>query len=169
MSLPSPNSTVTSATTSTDSSRAPSTGCYVPMLTESNYQMWQWAIKATCRLTTMFELSSVSRPPRGLVDPKPPTDAPELERWHQSERMALGIIAGTIIDIHLELLHKSAWRAKGIERSDVGQSCHNLFSDKSLMGLLWQKSCTKTFPPSIATSDIGLLTRIHPRYKCKWK
>jgi len=46
-------------------------------------------------------------------NPVVPTDAKELETWNQSERMATGIIAGSVIDMHLELLHKyedkSAW------------------------------------------------------------
>ena len=91
---------------STDSSRAPSTGCYVPMLNESNYQKWQWAIKAYLSPHDHVRVIKRVRTATALVDPQPPTDASELERWHQSERMALGIIAGTIIDIHLELLHK---------------------------------------------------------------
>jgi hypothetical protein len=52
-----------------------------------------------------------------LHDPKAPADAKELESWNQSERMAIGIISGSIIDIHLELLHKyedkSAWALWG--------------------------------------------------------
>ena len=90
----------------TNSSCAPSTGCYVRMLTESNYQKWQWAIKANLSPHNHVRVIKRVKTAAGLVDPKPPTDVSELEKWLQSERMALGITAGTIIDIHLELLHK---------------------------------------------------------------
>ena len=106
MSSPSPSSTVTSTTMPIDSSRAPSPGCYVPMLTESNYQKWQWAIKAYLSPHDHVRVIECVKTAAGLVDPKPPTDASGLEKWLQSECVALGMTAGTIIDIHLELLHK---------------------------------------------------------------
>ena len=46
-------------------------------------------------------------------DLTPPANPKELEAWQRSERMAIGIIAGSVIDLHLEILHrfedKSAW------------------------------------------------------------
>ena len=43
----------------------------------------------------------------------PPSDAKELATWDQSERVVVGIITGSVIDLHLELLHryedKIAW------------------------------------------------------------
>ena len=105
MSSPSLSSAVTSSTMPANSSHTPSTGGYVPMLSESNYQKWQWAIKAYLSPHDHVRVIKRVRTAAGLVDPTPPTDASELEKWLQSECMALGIIAGTIIDRQVQGLH----------------------------------------------------------------
>ena len=77
------------------------------MLTKANFLKWQVCVQAY--LTPHDHVRVLERTwvaARGWIDPVAPTDPKELEAWHHSERMARGIIVSTVVDLHLELVHK---------------------------------------------------------------
>ena len=85
------------------------------MLAEDNFQKWSWAVKVYLTPGDHVRVIKRSKDTTGkLVDPTAPIDAKEREAWNRSERMAVGIIAGSVIDLHLELLHRyedeSTWK-----------------------------------------------------------
>ena len=100
---PVPSSSTPVTMSSSDSSRITS---FVLMLAKDNFQKWAWAIKVYLTPNDHVCVIKCTRDSKGkLHDPAPPSDAKEHASWDQSERMAIGIIAGSVIDIHLELLH----------------------------------------------------------------
>jgi len=83
------------------------------MLTRENYMKWQTTLKAyltpynhVCVLMRMTTLTATGGTGGVIVDPMPPTDPTELASWHQSEQIAMGVVAGTSYELHLELVHK---------------------------------------------------------------
>src|SRR5258706_233751 len=98
---------------------------HLPMLTKENYMRWQTALKAY--LTPYNHVRVLMRTTGAggaIADPTPPTDATELASWRQSEQIAMGVVAGTSYELHLELVHKheggSVWELwKAIEALHV--------------------------------------------------
>ncbi len=93
----------------------------VPVLADGNYHEWKAALEEYLTPNDHVRVIRRTKSSMGaLVDPVPPTDPDDLVRWNQSERIAMGVIASTAIDLHLELLYKyeygSVWELwKAIE------------------------------------------------------
>jgi len=87
---------------------------FVLLLANGNFQKWSWAVKVYLTPNNHVCVIKCTKYSTGkLHDPVAPTNAKELVSWNQSEWMAVGIIAGLVMDLHLELLHryedKGAW------------------------------------------------------------
>jgi len=113
---------------------------FVPVLPEGNFQNWSWAVKAYLAPNDHVHVIKRTRGSGGkLHNPVAPTDVKELEVWIRSERMVIGIIAGSVIRISLALLHKyedkSAWSLwcaiEALHEQKDASLCHSAW-----MGLL---------------------------------
>jgi hypothetical protein len=94
---------------------------HVPVLAQSNFLEWKTALEEYLTPHDHVRVIRWTKSSTGaLVDPLPPSDPDELERWNQSERVAKGVIMMTAADHHLELVYKykseSVWELwKAIE------------------------------------------------------
>src|SRR5882757_10933527 len=92
---------------SNDPARTLSGYRHLPMLTRENYMKWQTALKAYLTPYNHVRVLMCTAGTAGaILDPMPPTDPTELASWHQSEQIAMGVVAGTSYELHLELVHK---------------------------------------------------------------
>lgn len=107
-----------SAVMSSDSTRSSSNGCFLPVLTMSNFLKWRLCAMAYLTLQDYVRvLERTSSAAHGRMDgssPVAPMNAKELESWGQSGRMPCRIIVSTAVDLHPEFVHKrkqgSVWR-----------------------------------------------------------
>src|SRR6267154_477063 len=105
---PMPLAPLPSAMTPSDHPRSSSNGCFVPILTKTNFLKWQVCVLAYLEpgdhakvLERTYDVAS-----HRWFDPVALTGVKELASWYHSERSACGIIVSTAIDLHLELVHK---------------------------------------------------------------
>src|SRR5258706_3366658 len=82
------------------------------MLLKENYMKWQTAFKAYLMPYNHIRILMHTTGMGGVVsDPVPPTDMTELAGWQQSKQIAMGVVASTLYELHLELVHKHEGRS----------------------------------------------------------
>lgn len=112
----------------------------VLVLADGNYHEWKASLEEYLTPNDHVRVIRRTKSSMGaLVDPVPPTDPDDLVRWNQSEKIAMGVIASTATDLHLELLYKykngSVWELwKAIEARHVQQD-----------GFLYHQACVHLF------------------------
>src|SRR5258706_2964216 len=85
---------------------------HLPMLTRETYMKWQTALKAYLMPYNHVHVLMHMMGAGGVIaNPIPPTDVTKLTSWCQSEQIAMGVIARTLYELHLKLVHKHEGRS----------------------------------------------------------